>query len=110
MLVKDTYSKVNFIDENDVFVGYDLGQICCENAYYSLSYSKTKEDSLSSEDCEDYVFDTNYFKNINNGVQFKMTKENCKHIYLSLINMHNGYYSHGFESTIGGQVWEVGRV
>ena len=26
--------KVNFVDENNVFVGYDMRQSCCEQAGY----------------------------------------------------------------------------
>jgi hypothetical protein len=29
--------KVNFIDSNNVILGYDLGQSCCEHAFWTIS-------------------------------------------------------------------------
>jgi len=29
---KELETKINFVDDNNVFVGYDLTQQCCENA------------------------------------------------------------------------------
>lgn len=32
--------KVNFIDDNNVILGYSLGQDCCENAFWTISETK----------------------------------------------------------------------
>lgn len=47
MLVKEEGCKVNFIDENDVFVGYDLDHQCCEHAFYQFTYNRS--DALEDE-------------------------------------------------------------
>ena len=37
MLVKHTAGKVNFIDVNDAFVGFDYTQDCCEDFGYYMA-------------------------------------------------------------------------
>lgn len=121
MLVKEEGCKVNFIDENDVFVGYDLEHWCCEHAFYQLTYDRSDalEDegvgSFSPEILEGYVFDVDYFKDDlgegeTYGVQFRLVKDNEKNIYINLVNSHNGYYSHGFTATVKGEIWESGQI
>lgn len=101
--------KVNFVDGNDVFVGYDLGQKCCENAGYFLA------DNISSEiqdmagfghpDTDDYLFDKDFFQNVSsddlvnvNMVVFRLFNKGKPDLFLHLYNVsNNGYYAHGFE-------------
>jgi len=113
--------SVNFVDSNDVFVGYDTSQNCCENAGFRITddpmfpYSLLDTSGDIEEGLGEYVFDTNYF--VDHGrywdgeegkcVTFRLTHSwNAR--YLHLYNSHNGYYSHGFEATIGGVVWQEG--
>lgn len=106
-------NKVNFIDENNVLLGYDIDQKCCEHAgYIVLDEEPTKyKTSESSETIEEinnrlkgFTFNVEYFKTIdddsgccdgNENVVFKATNAD-KSIYILLFNCHNGYYSHGF--------------
>ena len=44
MKILEIGEKINFIDENNVFVGYDLGQNCCENASWFISLDDYCED------------------------------------------------------------------
>lgn len=103
-------SKVNFVDRNDVFVGYDLKQSCCEDAGYYIAEDITPYDyestptSKAKEDLEGYVFEIDFFEELEGGrldegnmVVFKLIKEGKPDLYLHLYNCHNGYYSHGFE-------------
>lgn len=61
--------KVNFVDRNNVFVGYDLSQSCCEDADWVI----TKERIFSVPDkrgcdfsVEDYDFDPKFFERFAN--------------------------------------------
>jgi len=115
-------AKVNFVDQNNVMVGYDLSQDCCELADWFiadvpvLKFDKTNRD-YDEKELESYYFDTKYFQEINdnnlfdNGgmIIFRITdgkSEKFIHIY----NIHNGYYSHGFEFKIDKNVIESGYL
>lgn len=110
--------KVNFTDKNDVFVGYDMGQCCCEEAGYFFSYQEdtlSSDDNEANEDLEGYVFDTSFFKEVNANdldeggqVCFKLVCEGKSDLFLHLYNCHNGYYGHGFEAEIKGLPWKDG--
>ena len=99
--------KGNFVDENNVFVGYDMGQSWCEYAdWFIVDEPKDtihKRDKNENLDLEGWIFDVDYFKEVDNGsefdcggmVIFKITKDSDEK-FLHLFNCHNGYYSHGF--------------
>jgi hypothetical protein len=104
-------NRLNIIDENNVFVGYDYDQQCCEDFEYYLTDNIEKlfdkAEALDEQTfCHDgYVFDTAYIKEHEDEetcygeyfVAFRLTKQGEKDIFLVLYNCHNGYYSHGFE-------------
>jgi len=102
--------KVNFVDDNDVFVGYDMGQCCCEYAGWYIAESVTPYDynsdlsSATPPDVESYVFDKDYFEHVAEGdldsggmVVFKLIADNKPDLFLHIFNSHNGYYGHGFQ-------------
>ena len=117
-------SKVNFVDDNNVFVGYDMAQDCCEHAGWCIS---DKDDLKSAPDeCEEitesydnYNFDRCYFKQTErtddereetfNVVTFKLAKGEFEK-FLHLFNCHNGYYRHGFTFGVGGSVDREGDI
>lgn len=107
--------KVNFVDINNVFVGYDMSQNCCEHADWFISPSITpwgyiKEEELktySHEELEPYIFDPSFFmrvadsnanENLDAGAQiaFRLVAPNQPDLFLQIFNSHNGYYGHGF--------------
>lgn len=107
-------SKVNFVDENNVFVGFDTMQDCCEYADWFISDSITEYDSFEGFEhfveankprlLQGYGFDASFFCSLTSGsldcgemVVFKLYHENSNPLYLHLFNCHNGYYGHGFE-------------
>ena len=117
MEIFDFNDKVNFIDENNVFVGFSTRIDCCENCFWWLCTDWTRakkidnckkiiEGSISelNEKLKGFVFNTNFFRQYKGedrfeeggAVVFKLMKKN-KRIFLILENHHNGYYSHGFE-------------
>lgn len=114
---RGTYDeKVNFVDKNNLFVGYDMAQNCCENANWFLSVEKPtslypepeKDTQISHEaviDLEDYSFVPDFCEedvlppddvDCGGSVLFKLVNSNTKVLYLCLYNCQNGYYSHGF--------------
>lgn len=104
-------TKVNFADSNNVFVGYDMDQSCCENADWFIS---TSEDNIPqdshgiTENLEEYSFDKDYFVQVENPkdldagdmIRFRLIAEGKQILFLHLYNCHNGYYEHGFEMKI----------
>ena len=114
--------KVNFVDDNNTFVGYDMSRSCCEHADWFISNTEDNK-PLENEKgeyingiidgLEDYFFDVLYFVNVepqkdkdsgytylDSGgmVRFKIVAKDKEPLYLHIYNSHNGYYGHGFES------------
>lgn len=116
MLIKEGSSSINFIDKNDVYLGYETEQSCCEDAGYAVLVEPTKYEELTSshhlpiETVEGYIFDTSfdtlyhYSDCLDKGQQltYKLISEGKPDLYLTVYNSHNGYYSHGIESNING--------
>lgn len=114
--------KVNFVDINNVGVGYDTAGQCCEWADWFISESEESEPRQSTEDfvdedLEPYVFDPEYFEDLQGGnfdgggmIRFKLVAESKPNLYLHIFNSHNGYYSHGFEVLKGEQVVKAGYL
>lgn len=113
-------TKVNFVDENNVFVGYDMAQDCCEHAGWFVSDSPSEPytsgydepeivEGARDHDLEPYSFDVQWkprdveSKGLYDGGQvcFRLTADGKPDLYLHLFNSHNGYYGHGFESPMG---------
>lgn len=124
--------KINFVDDNNVFVGFDYQQDCCESFGYYLTkeipqrpagdkyedrYWSPTGLTLTDKDTKGYRFDTTFFKRLTNeemytedggAVCFRLTKTDNRakngvlELFLTLYNSHNGYYGHGFTVTVGG--------
>lgn len=105
--------SINFIDENDIFIGFDLRTQCCEDFGWFIKDNESVDDLIqqaesSGESCEEdysgWLFDLNYFKSDSfdtgtitsaDAVVFRLKKEN-KSKYLFLFNIGNGMYAHDF--------------
>jgi hypothetical protein len=111
------FEKVNFVDGNNVLVGYDMSQSCCENADWTiLPVPATAPDPAPNPlpDLEPYYFDieTPPVKGsiagdlLDSGdcISFKLVAEDLLPLWLTLFNAHNGYYSHGFTQSVGGRL------
>ena len=128
------YGKsINFIDDNDVFVGYDLAQGCCESAGWFIEgfggVFTDAEMGLSG-----YSFERDFFQewyplgdrhgdDVQHGLEaggvavFRIVADDTvgtpplgEAAYLVLYNSHNGYYGHGFEVKHGGEVVRTGDL
>ena len=106
--------KVNFVDEHNVVLGYDLGQCCCEHATWFIAES-VRDDLLSEMDenhkwvmqfdWDYWLFDKTFFEekgDCDNGAIaiFRIYKDD-KEYFIHLYNCHNGYYGHGFDFMVG---------
>jgi hypothetical protein len=121
------HSKVNFIDENNVVLGYDTHTSCCEDADWFIS---TKPENnivdhfmISSEDLLDYRFCTTWYQlfegddgdynfNFDGGGMaiFKIVNSLNDELFIHIYNHHNGYYGHGFEFKHGGSTLQEGTI
>lgn len=98
-------NKVNFVDDNNVFVGFDMDQSCCETADWFIADTQIVEAHEGKHEIPDLTgwnFDPKFFKRIDGEpfdeggmVIFRITN-GINEKFLHLFNHHNGYYSHGF--------------
>lgn len=119
--------KFNWVDHNNVFVGFDAHQDCCEQFGWKYHDNYPIEEMTEMSDTVDlsnYEFDTSWFEEPHDsssetGVAvFKMVPTvvdtvnpaNNRPIYLELYNCHNGYYAHGFECKHNGIVLRSGLL
>lgn len=125
---KEYYSNsINFVDEKNVFVGYDMEQSCCENANWFIS-NKEENQPMEGNGILDkldlYNFDIKYFVEVEGKldeddmswldsggmVRFKLISEGKSDLFLHLYNSHNGYYGHGFEFKVGEKIKKKGSL
>lgn len=113
-------NKVNFVDSNNVVLGYDLDQSCCETAEWTISENKDGTNPLLRGDdqsafektLDGYVFDPDFYEVHHDEDKEEHTAvfrlrgvprwgrgqwvDAGPDLYIHLWNRHNGYYSHGF--------------
>ena len=99
-------TKVNFIDENNVVLGYSLEQDCCEHADWFIADEPTFEIiDGTMPDLEDWVFDIKYFREFDlewgGGIAIFRIIRGDEEKFIHLFNVHNGYYAHGFDFSQG---------
>lgn len=102
--------KINFVDDNNVFVGYDYEQSCCELFGWSILDTlptKLPEEGDPSVDYTGWNFDPTFyefseFDDLDEGgaVAFRLVR-GAGEKFLILWNCHNGYYGHGFKMMVG---------
>ena len=111
--------RINFLDSNNVLVGFQTHQDCCETSgWYFSKNKKTDTDydegvmELEEENIlvKDYNFDPDYFEevkdaNVEEGgmIRFRLIDDKKNELFLHIFNSHNGYYSHGFSVSIPGK-------
>jgi hypothetical protein len=122
MRIFNVDGKTNFVDDNNVFVGFDKEGICCEKFGYALTeYIPDNMDNLHSDLKESYFegynFDRSFIKDLPHPEYFEEGGAKCfrlekdgEEAYLTIYNYHNGYYSHGFEFVDDEEIIEEGRL
>lgn len=109
MIVVDNGMSVNFIDENDIFLGFSLEGQCCEQYGWYISnksrpfadddYEKHLADCLYVKDktcLEGYTFKPKSFKLANSSAYAKIRHPTKPDLLVVVFNEHNGYYSHSY--------------
>lgn len=118
MKIFEKNGKINFVDDNNVLVGFDYESSCCENFGYQLTETipNSFNEGNNGIDPDKYQFDTDFFETLLNldtyeggAVLFKLDYQG-KSIYLTLRNSHNGYYSHGFEMLKDNEIITEGNI
>ncbi len=108
--------RINFVDDQNVFVGFDFSSGCCEEFGYKITnVPPVNSNHLESLDCiagdfivefPGYNFDTKYIVQDSFGddsgsyATFKCVNESGEVLFISIWNDHNGYYGHGFDMVI----------
>jgi len=122
--------KVNFVDDNNILLGYDLKSQCCEQANWFIAESPQnsmpelfEENPYQEEspdidtDLEGWVFDTDFFQEVTDTSTdtgddttfaiFRIVKGDSEK-FIHLFNCQNGYYGHGFSFEVGDEVIKEG--
>lgn len=106
-------NKVNFVDENNVVLGFNMSATCCEVYGWFISSlaevaTAADESKPSDDELVPYVFDTSFkvdnLKASNDeggSATFKLVADGKSDLYVTIYNHHNGYYSHGFSFKAG---------
>ena len=116
MKIFDKDGKYNFVDQNNVLVGFDSYANCCENFGYFFSTEipqnipqNTNDGDGQPANLDSFNFDPSFIEHGNEMETFKLTNWNDT-VYLTIFNSHNGYYSHGFKMLVDGQVIFHGNI
>jgi len=104
---ENSYNEsVNFVDDNDVFVGYESFQKCCEKTDWFIGHTIHMEhieaipdkDMQNSTDMAEFQFDTSFFLEIECSqlksgkmVVFRLTDRRNIERFLHIFNVHEGY-------------------
>lgn len=123
MKIFERDGKYNFVDDNNVFVGFDASQSCCEQFGFGLTFFKPDERIRAygenaifhpiphdTFDLTKFAFNTEFFETFTSEnsegtiAVFRLIDDNHNQIFLHLYNFHNGYYAHGFEMCRDGVV------
>lgn len=137
MRVFEQDGRINFVDESDVYVGFDYYSSCCESFGWGIHVGEVAYfENENGIDLEPFFFDTEFFESDVNddwegggAVTFRLVYGRVRsdgqtreiersraadglptEIFLRLHNHHNGYYSHGFEMAVGGATTREGRL
>ena len=105
------HHKLNFVDDNNIFVCFDYYVNCCEIFDYKITESEPqtyehleKVPANNVYDFPGYNFDVSYKQELfeadggeGGAIVFRTVNEKLEPLYIVLMNSHNGFYSHGFE-------------
>lgn len=113
MLVKDENGAINFIDEEDNFVGFRNSRSCCERFGWHITDSAGEYVNIEEDNpdfLKGFLFNTNkeptesadsdYSDGGSVGFQL-VNNHTGETLCLTLYNHHNGYYAHGWDTSFG---------
>jgi len=102
-------TKVNYVDETNKVVGFDMDSSCCESFGHGVfdyePNEKTNLDEPSTADISLYSFvdeKPNAFEHSSDdgggNLSFRISAPNLPDLWVVIWNHHNGYYAHGWTS------------
>lgn len=102
--------KINFVDENDVFVGFDFNENQTENLFWFLSDKINGEPDIISDNnivtFDGWRIDVSFFQKLQIADDFILVfriLKNKKEKFLHIKNVKSPY-CHGFSFSISGQI------
>ena len=121
--------SINFVDENNVLVGFEAYQSCCESWGWRIEDDKGEpiEEPLGGgrlrmeTDLSDYRFVADRMPELREQtpvieddcggeLYFRLVADKKRDRYLVLYNYHSGYYAHGFTFKDGDKILEEGAL
>jgi len=122
-------AKVNFVDDNNVLVGYEFAGNCCEQYGWYIHdkvtnngegalFNETTDHNAINDSLKEWTFDTSFFEELREGSHcsddhntavFRLVNGDNE-LFLHLYNVHNGYYSHGFDFSKDGEIIKSGSI
>lgn len=114
--------RINFVDDNNVLVGFDNSACCCEDFGHFFSKAPPERDVPCEKieaDTDGFNFDQEYFKatppdtgSYDDGgmATFRLSNGHGDELFLTIFNHHNGYYLHGFSLEVGGETVRTGSL
>lgn len=106
-IFKTTYgynhTKVNYVDDNNLFAGFETDQQCCESATHRIEDS---EGNIIEPENGNVFYDLLFTGELPEESEFDDTctahiplkhETTNERYYLVFENCHNGYYAHGYE-------------
>lgn len=122
----ESNGKMNFVDEDNVFVGFDYGQCCCESYGWRVCDvnpigQEVMQEENGQTEWPGFRFDKSFFQEApedggeGGTAAFRLIRDTgigiVEEKFLQIWNYHNGYYSHGFEfGVIGGFTYHGGSL
>jgi hypothetical protein len=98
--------KINYVDENNVVLGFDMDQQCCENfghGVFANPPQSLSDTEIVDVDLANYRFaadakpvNCKSYDDEGGGLAFRIVADGLPDLYVAIWNHHNGYYSHGF--------------
>jgi len=118
---KEWCENINFVDKNDLILGYDLERDCCEVPGWFIAAEVSQvtipvPDMVLPDDIDDYVFDPEFFQRIDDDLEenhvavFRIVTALGDERFLHLFNCHNGYHAHWFTFKKGDETIQQGRL
>ena len=112
---------MNFVDESNVYLGYDMNQSCCEYADWFIADTPQEKypDNITAyqkaDGLDGFVFDKDFFKETDGEECFDAGRmaifrisDGVSEKFIHIFNSHNGYYGHGFNFAIDGKTLQDG--
>ena len=87
--------RINFVDDNNVVLGWDTDQSCCEHAGWYFSYGRrwdtNDKDSISIKELGDYTFDADFFETAKESALTEGKEDLLYHTYGTLSSKYYNY-------------------